>query len=170
MHSTREDHGCTNGRLLLAAVLALSAASGCAAVKATQQPDKKNLGVLSGGTPRSHVIAEFGAPLWTEERDGHIVDIFTFKQGYAKGVKATRALLHGAADVVTWGLWEVVGVPVESLADGKDVKVEITYDESRNVQSVDVIQGKDVIKPRRLFARRAKSEVVATTEDEATLR
>ena len=38
----------------------LGSTSGCAAFKATQQPNKKDLTVLSPGTPRSHVIAELG--------------------------------------------------------------------------------------------------------------
>ena len=130
--------------------------SGCAAYKATQQPDKKNLSVLTPGTPRSHVIAELGAPLWSEERDGKRVDLFAFKQGYRKATKAARALVHGAADVVTGGLWEVVGIPAESLADGRDVKVEVTYDSSRAVRAVEVIEGQDVIAPRRLFSRKPK--------------
>jgi outer membrane protein assembly factor BamE (lipoprotein component of BamABCDE complex) len=145
-------------------VLLVLALAGCAAVKATQQPDKKNLEVLNSGTPRSHVIAELGAPLWSEERDGRTVDIFSFKQGYRKGVKASRALAHGAADVVTWGLWEVVGVPLESLADGKDVKVEITYDQQRMVSSVDVIQGQDVISPRPIFKRKSKPAATVATD------
>src|ERR1700749_1418432 len=89
---------------LLSAVAA--AVSGCAALKATQQPGKKDLGVLNQGMPRTHVIAELGAPLWSDERDGDIVDVFAFRQGYSKGVKAGRALIHGAADVATFGLWE----------------------------------------------------------------
>jgi hypothetical protein len=131
---------------------------GCAAYKATQQPGKKNLGVLTPGTPRSHVIAELGAPLWSEERDGERVDLFSFKQGYRKATKAGRALVHGAADVATGGLWEVVGIPAETLADGSDVKVEVTYDDRRAVKSVDCIEGQNVLKPRRLFARKRKTE------------
>lgn len=131
-------------------------APGCAAMKATQQPSKKNLSVLTPGTPRTHVIAEIGAPMWSEQRDGTTVDVFAFKQGYTKAAKAGRALVHGAADVATGGLWEVVGIPAESLADGKDVKVEITYDERRAVRSVEVIEGQDVITPRRLFGRKSK--------------
>jgi hypothetical protein len=137
----------------------LLTASGCAAIKATQQPNKKNLSVLTPGTPRTHLIAELGAPLWSEERDGTMVDVFAFKQGYTKAVKAGRALAHGAADVATGGLWEVVGVPAESLADGKNVKVEVTYDERRAVRSVDVIEGQEVIEPRRhLFGRKHKAD------------
>jgi len=140
---------------LLAAALAMS---GCAAVKATQQPDKKDLGVLGVGTPRSRVIAELGAPLWSEERDGATVDVFAFKQGYSKAVKASRALVHGAADVATGGLWEVVGIPAESLADGKNVKLEVTYDERRAVRSVEVFQGQDIVTPRRWFKRKSKDD------------
>ena len=138
------------------AILLVPLGSGCAAIKATQQPGKKNLSVLSPGTPRSHVIAELGAPLWSNEHDGTTVDVFAFKQGYTKGIKAGRALVHGAADVVTGGLWEVVGIPAESLADGSDVKVEVTYDDHRAVSSIDVIAGEDVINPRPLFGRRRK--------------
>ena len=80
--------------------------------------------------------------------------MFAFKQGYSKGVKAGRALVHGAADVATAGLWEVVGIPAESLADGRDVKVEVTYDERRSVRATQVFQGQDLITPRRLFGRK----------------
>ncbi len=143
--------------------IAVVGTSGCAAYKATQQPDKKNLAVLSRGTPRTRVIAELGAPLASDERDGATVDLFVFKQGYSKGVKAGRALAHGAADVVTGGLWEVVGIPAEALADGTDVKVEVTYDDRRAVQSIDVIEGQKIITPRRWFARKSKAKPAADT-------
>ena len=126
--------------------------SGCAAVKATQQPGKKDLGVLSAGTPRTHVIAELGAPTWSDERGDDIVDVFAFKQGYTKGIKAGRALIHGAADVATFGLWEVVGIPAEMLADGTDVRVEVHYDPRQAVRSVEVIKGEQVFEPPKLVA------------------
>jgi hypothetical protein len=139
--------------------LATAAASGCAAVKASRQPDKKDLGVLHQGVPRTHVVAELGRPEWTRERDGVITDVFSFKQGYSKGVKASRALVHGAADVVTGGLWEVIGIPAETLADGTDVQVVVTYDDLENVRAVQVVKGQKVLEERRgLFARRSKSK------------
>ncbi len=149
---------CRSSWAAVALVGLLLTGSGCAAIKATQQPGKKDLTVLTPGTPRTRLICELGAPLWTEERDGATVDIFSFKQGYTKAVKAGRALVHGAADVATGGLWEVVGIPAESLADGKDVKVEVTYDDRRAVRSVDVIEGQEVISPRRRFGRLRKAD------------
>lgn len=144
--------------MVLAAGWLMAGACGCAAVKASQQPGKKNLAVLSPGVPRTHVIAELGAPTWSEDRGGVTTDVFAFKQGYSKGVKASRAFAHCAADVVTGGLWEVVGIPAETLADGTDVKVSIEYDEDRVVQSVTVIEGEKVLNPRGLFSRKRKDD------------
>jgi hypothetical protein len=128
---------------LLAALVA--SASGCAAVMAARQPGKKDLAVLAAGTPRTHVIAEFGPPVWTDLRGGQSTDIFAFKQGYTKPVKAARALLHGAADVATFGLWEVVGIPVETLADGADMQLEVHYDAEDRVASVSTIKGRNAL-------------------------
>ena len=60
--------------LVAALALCACASTGCAAYRATQQPDKKNLSVLSRGTPRSRVIAELGAPVNTDHEDGKTVD------------------------------------------------------------------------------------------------
>jgi hypothetical protein len=143
--------------VFVAAVPLLFATSGCAVIKATRQPPKKDVGVLCPGVPRTHVIAELGAPVWSQERDGTATDVFAFKQGYSRGAKASRALLHGAADVATWGLWEVVGTPAETLANGTDVKVEVRYDPNQNVQSVTFFEGEKVVQPRPWFplARRS---------------
>ncbi|GAB4267482.1 hypothetical protein [Deferrisoma sp.] len=108
----------------------------CSVVMATRQPTEKDLSVLRVGTPRSALIAEFGSPVHTEESDGKKKDIFKFVQGYSTGAKAGRALLHGTADVLTLGLWEVIGTPTEAIFDGKEVAFEVTYDENNRVETV----------------------------------
>lgn len=109
----------------------------CSAFMATQQPDRKNLAVLSEATPRQEVRAELGMPIQNgKDVDGFDFDIFEFIQGYSKGSKAARAAWHGLADVFTLGLWEVVGMPVEALASGTKLKVTVTYDEQQKVKMV----------------------------------
>jgi hypothetical protein len=85
-------------------------------------------------------------------------------------VKAGRALVHGAADVATFGLWEVIGIPAEAIADGTDVKVEVKYDAQQVVQSVTVFEGEGAVHPKSFFAR-APKEPSATVKatDSATL-
>lgn len=113
--------------------------AGCAVVLAAKQPDAKDLSVLNTGTPRTHVIAELGAPVWSGEKDGRKVDLFAFTQGYSKGSKAARAFAHGVADVFTLGLWEIVGTPIESVATGTQMKVEVTYDEKDMVKTAELL-------------------------------
>jgi len=54
----------------------------CSVYMATKQPEKKDLSVLNIGTARSHVIAELGAPIISEETEDGKMDIYKFVQGY----------------------------------------------------------------------------------------
>ena len=110
--------------------------TGCAVFMAAKQPPKKDLSVLSRGTPRSMLLAELGQPTATEMREGKKVDVFSFTQGYSKPAKAARAVFHGAADVFTLGLWEVVGTPTEAVFDGTKMALEVTYDGDDRVEGV----------------------------------
>jgi hypothetical protein len=83
------------------------------------------------------VIAEFGQPIATDtDKDGKKVDTFAFVQGYSKGGKTARAVGHGVADVLTLGLWELVGTPTEAAFDGTKVSYQVTYDEKNKVENV----------------------------------
>lgn len=152
--------------LACAAIISMVGLSGCAAVKASRQPDKKNLGVLHEGTPRAQVIAELGAPTYTKPRpDGTIEDVFSFKQGYTKSVKMGRAFVHGAADVATGGLWEVVGVPAEIWADGTEVQVLVTYDQDERVRYRRVFKGQEAFQDGKARFALRKSKPASQTSD-----
>lgn len=119
---------------LFAPVLVLS--SGCSVFMAAKQPDKKNVELFRAGTSRSMILGEFGPPAASEARDGKKYEIFKFIQGYSMGTKAGRALFHGAADVVTLGLWEVVGTPAEAVFSGDEMAYEVSYDKDDRVDQV----------------------------------
>jgi hypothetical protein len=129
---------------IFAAVALFFCLNGCAVYMAANQPDKKDLDVLKVGTPRSLVVAELGPPVQTMTRNGAKVELFSFVQGYTGLEKGGRAVFHGAADVMTLGLWEIVGTPVEgSLANGTKVAVEITYDRDDRVAQITPIRGQE---------------------------
>ena len=130
----------------LLAILILILGSGCSLFMAYKQPDKKDLNVLNKGTPRALVIAELGQPAFTETKDNVRNDFFTFVQGYSSTAKASRVAFHGAADVLTFGLWEVLGTPVEMAADGTEVKVQVVYDARDCVDYIQVLKGDDQFK------------------------
>ncbi len=128
--------GTTIKRILIILVL-VAFGSGCSVFMAAKQPDKKDVGLFKVGTPRSMLLAEFGLPTVAETReDGRKYEIFSFTQGYSTGAKAGRAVFHGAADVFTLGLWEVIGTPTEATFDGSEMAYEVRYDAEDKVDQV----------------------------------
>jgi len=113
----------------------------CSVYMAANQPAKKDMTVLKEGIHQSAVRAEMGQPVWSGVEDGCPCDLFKFKQGYSKGLKAGRAIFHGLADVFTLGLWEVVGTPVELIASGTDTTVKVFYDKDLKVVRVQTLEG-----------------------------
>jgi len=110
--------------------------SSCSVYMAAKQPDAKNLDLLAVGTPRALLLAEFGLPVVAETRDGHRYEIFKFVNGYSSGAKAGRAVFHGAADVLTLGVWEVIGTPTEGIFSGDEMAFRVRYDKDDRVDEV----------------------------------
>ena len=99
----------------------------------------KKFKCFKSGSSRNYVIAEFGAPVLSEYRDGTRVEIYTFQQGYSKWVKVGRAFGHGVADVASIGLWEVFGTPAEAYFNGKETTYEVTYGEDDLVKVISLL-------------------------------
>lgn len=117
-------------------VLSMIAICGCSVFMAAKQPSAKNIDLFRVGTPRSMLLAEFGLPTVSEVRNGKKCEIFKFVQGYSAGAKAGRAVFHGTADVLTLGLWEVVGTPTEGIFSGDEMVYDVCYDENDRIDQV----------------------------------
>jgi len=122
--------------LLIVVSTSLLLSAGCSVFMASKQPSKKDVGLFKVGIPRGLLLAEFGSPIHTEQKDGKRVEIFKFVQGYSAGAKAGRAVFHGAADVFTLGLWEVVGTPTEGAFSGDDIAYQVTYDKDDRIAEI----------------------------------
>lgn len=118
----------------LGCTILLLALTGCSVYRASHQPTLKDMSVLTPGTSRDRVIAEFGAPVDSEPYGDGKKDVYTFVQGYSETAKTGRAFFHGAADILTIGLWEVVGTPLEAAFDGKKISVSVIYDKKERVK------------------------------------
>ncbi|MBS0483987.1 MAG: hypothetical protein JSS06_02025 [Proteobacteria bacterium] len=117
------------GTAVMLAMLVVSL-SGCSVFMAAKQPEKRDIGLMKKGTARAVLISEFGAPAISEFRNDKRYEIFKFVQGYSTWAKAARAFAHGAADVVTLGLWELVGTPAEITFSGDEMAFQVSYDEN----------------------------------------
>lgn len=119
-------------------ILLCVTACGCASIEAATGPGKIPVRLFRPGTSRATLHEEFGEPLSSLVRDdGYRYEEFCVTQGYSSWNKAGRAVGHGAAFVVTYGLWDFVGTPAEALLlDGKQMIFQVTYDEKDCVRSV----------------------------------
>jgi len=127
-------------QLYLVACL-LSNLAGCSVFMAAQLPDRKNLEVFKPGVPRQVILAEMGLPTGYENRNGVRSEVYKFKQGYSQEAKISRAVLHGTADILTFGLWEAVGTPTEYIFSGTDMMVLVTYNGNDRVETVEYFKG-----------------------------
>jgi len=137
----QEDGSCSAMQRLLLAACLLFTLTGCSVFMAAQLPDKKNLDVFAPGVPRQVVLAEMGLPASYEDRDGVRSEVYKFRQGYSQPAKISRAVFHGAADIMTVGLWEVVATPTEYVFSGTDMLVRVTYNRYDRVDTVEYFQG-----------------------------
>jgi len=114
----------------------------CAVMMAANQPSKVDEGILAVGMPRDAVLAELGAPITTETRDGKRTDIINFTQGTNIGWKLGRSIFHAVADFFTLFLWELIAMPIEMVWGKKDKSVRIIYDSSDKIETVQYLKKK----------------------------
>ena len=137
------EKGLTKYLIIFICVLFSLSSIRCSVYMAAKQPEKKNIDLFRIGTPRSMLLAEFGLPVVSEVReDGKKYEIYTFTHGYSGASRTGRAVFHGAADVITLGLWEVVGTPVEGAFDGTEMAYEVRYDENDKIDQVILLKKK----------------------------
>jgi hypothetical protein len=129
--------------VLLIALLLTGCAETTAGRMAAAQPEPRDLSVLREGTPRAVVVAQLGQPVWSGDVESKRLDLFEFKQGYSRGTKTTRVILHGLANIVTVGLWDIIGRPIEAIHSGTPMRIEVTYDETERVASSRALRPED---------------------------
>jgi len=119
---------------LLATLMIWSALSACSVGMALSGRENPDLGAIRIGAQRGEVELHLGAPVQTVSLDGgRRADVYEYQIGNEPS--AGRAIGHGVMDVLTLGLWEVVGTPIEGV-QGKTYHATITYDRDDKVVEI----------------------------------
>ena len=89
-------------------------------------PAKKDLSLLTVGTPRARLIQELGPPdgTYTDRDTGALHDVFRFRQGYSRG-KRWGILIGNLAAFSTVG--------VAYAPPGTSMAVNVKYDEKKRL-------------------------------------
>ncbi len=107
---------------------------GCSVFLALSGDEDPNLAVLRVGAPRGIVELQLGTAVQQHVApDGTTTCLYEYTIGNAPS--GGRAVAHGVMDVLTLGLWEIVGTPVEALIP-QHHEVTVVYDRKQTLVSV----------------------------------
>ncbi len=119
--------------LALSLIAVTLAQTGCSVGMALSGKKDPDLSVLKVGANRSEVELQLGAPIKVAGGENNsTVAVYEYEIGNQPS--AGRAVAHGAMDVLTLGLWEVIGTPVEA-SNGDKFNISITFDKDDKVAS-----------------------------------
>lgn len=125
---------------VVAPLLLLSACSVGMALSGKENPD---LGAVRVGATRGEVELHLGSPIKSASLDdGQRADVYAYEIGNQPS--AGRAIGHGMMDVLTLGLWEIVGTPIEGV-QGEIYHATITYDQGDKVIDIKTRKGASAI-------------------------
>ena len=130
-------------RKLILTCLLLLPLCGCAvAMSASRSTSKGDLAMMQVGADRSIIEESFGAPNMTASLDGGKTKVI-YKidpDAHSTGARNVAVAGHVVADVLTLGLWEVVGTPLELAAQDKYTNYVLIYGPDNKVQTVETIK------------------------------
>ena len=111
--------------------------AGCSVGMAMSGKPDPNISALDVGQDRDVVILNFGQPAKTLMTDNERTDIFELERGNEQSIG--RATGHAVMDLLTFGVWEIIGTPIEGFA-GDTITLQIEYDKNNKVQSVKTLE------------------------------
>ena len=106
--------------------------TGCSAIMALSGEREANLSTLKIGQHRQEVILHLGQPAKTLSKETGRIDEFKLQRGNAPS--AGRAVGHLFMDAITFGFWEIIGVPIEAIGSSS-MTLTIEYNEEDRVKS-----------------------------------
>ncbi len=113
--------------------------AGCSVVMAVSGKKDPNLGAFRVGSTRGEAELQLGSPIASVTTpEGNRTDIYEYELGNEPS--AGRAIGHGVMDVLTLGLWEVVGTPIEGFTGSKH-RITIVYGPDDRITSINQAPG-----------------------------
>lgn len=120
----------------LMAVIVLGMLSSCSVVMAARK-EGVNIDKVQTCRTRGQLLA-YGVTVLTSEKlsSGELVEVYQVQKERGS---ATRALMHGALDVSTCGLWEVVGTPIEACDTKEYYVIKTYYDHNEYIKKIELL-------------------------------
>lgn len=119
-------------RYVVLVALFIQPLAACSVYMAAAGDKEPNLSNVRKDASRSEIEIHLGQPTRTYlDSDSNQVAVYQYTIGNEPS--AGRAIGHGVLDVVTLGLWEIIGTPVEATQQGETYELTVTYDDNDQV-------------------------------------
>jgi hypothetical protein len=107
---------------------------GCSVGMALSGKREPNIDIVKVGSTRGEIELHLG-PSTTSKKtvDGTRIDVYEHEIGNEPS--AGRAIGHAAMDILTLGIWEMVGTPIEA-SQGDKRQITIKYDNDNRVEAI----------------------------------
>ena len=123
-------------RIIMIGALLVSGAglSACSVGMAAAGKEDPNLAVCKVGSTRLDIERELGGPRDSKTLDdGSLECVYEYEVGNEPS--PGRAVMHGGLDLLTLGLWEIVGTPLEAV-QGTKYEMTVVYGADGTAKSV----------------------------------
>lgn len=116
---------------LLSLLLIVVSLSGCSAVMAAKGKREANVSALQYGDTKNIVLAKIGyQPIRSYMDKEKQVEVYEIE--YGNEASTGRAIAHGTLDILTLGIWELVGTPMEAVK-GEKTYLTVEYKDGKLV-------------------------------------
>ena len=112
-------------RFLGLLLLFLLSCQGCSVALSMTGKQDPNLSVIRTGASRGEIELQLGSPVSAIPEEGGCTRCL-YEYTLGRSPSAGRAIAHGVMDVLTLGIWEVAGTPIEGLR-GETRRVQVLY-------------------------------------------
>ena len=124
-------------------LLVVALLSGCSvAMSASRSKYKGDPTMIQVGADRAVIESTFGSPnMTTSIGNGSTKAIYKIDpDAHREGTRNAAVAGHVVADVLTLGLWEAVGTPMEIAAQDKLTTYIVVYGANDKIKSVEVVK------------------------------
>ena len=112
--------------------------SGCSVGMALSGSPNPDLAVCRVGAVKSDIEMQVG-PATSVRSLPEGGEVCTYEYEIGNEPSAGRAVAHGAMDVLTLGLWELVGTPVEAM-QGQKYRMTVIYDDEGTAREISTVK------------------------------
>ncbi len=118
-------------------LLAASALSSCSVAMAARK-EGTSIEKIRCCHTRGQILSQAACVISSERtQDGSLIEVYQFQKERGS---AARAFMHGALDVSTLGLWEVVGTPIEACVNERTYfSLRVYYDYCENIRKIELL-------------------------------